>query len=136
MSKRIDNAPKHLYLQNFTRIARVDLPRKYQGDEPTTETVTLDYCTKSAVNCERQRYVLVIRSNRYGQLTESISVFLSLQDLMYYMRERLREYCTSFCGVRITPPSPFWYEILMSQPIVKFHVFNPNMSYASVPVEH
>lgn len=136
MSKKIDNAPKHLYLQNFTRIARVDLPRKYMEDEPVLETVTFDYATKTACNCERQRYVLVIRSNRCKQFTESISVFLSLQELMYYMRQRLLEMCNSCAGVRITPPTAFWFEILKSQPIVKYHVLTPNTHYATIPVEY
>lgn len=126
------DATKHVFLQKFLYIAEVEVPRQYKDEPPSFERVSFEYAEKSIVNNERQRFAIVIRSNRYGELTESVSLFLSYSDALYYVRERMFEICNSNAGARIYPRDDFWKQIISVWPIIKYHVQKPRLADAAV----
>lgn len=126
------DAVKHVFLQKFLYIAEVEIPRQYKDEPPAVERVSFEYAEKSIVNNERQRFALVIRSNRYGDITESVSLFLSYPDALYFLRQRLHELCDMNAGARIYPRDEFWHQIITTWPVVKYHVQKPRLANATV----
>lgn len=119
MGTRKKQGAEHFALRKVSTICDMEIPQHSAGETPEFEYVKIECGDVVSWNQKGQKFCLVQTTDFPDQRAISVSVFRTMADLVYYVKQVLTQYATMYTDAQIFTRKNMWHTMLNSWPYVK-----------------